>query len=98
MAETNGIRAWWPIIVVASGVIASAAVGQSQIGTNKDGIVKLEERIDENGDMIIELQRRADRREGEVALEVQRIQIEQKAQGEDLKEILDIVKGLNRGD
>ena len=92
MAEGNLIRNYWSVIVVAAGVIASAAVAQSQIANNKDGIATLTEEVDENGKAIIELQRRADRREGEVALEVQKIQIEQQQQGEDLDEILQILK------
>ena len=63
MSEASMLKTYWPIIVVAAGVIASGAVAQSQIAANKEGIVEIEEKVDENGKRIIELQRRADRRD-----------------------------------
>ena len=76
------------IAVLAAGVIASAATGQMQINTNNTDIDDISESVDENEESIELIQRTLIQRQGEQALQVQRIENEQRSQGDDLDQIL----------
>lgn len=90
---------WVPVAVIAAGVIASAATGQMQLNNNgtadaarslfvDEELDDLSEGVDENEESIEVIQRTLIQRQGEQALQVQRIETEQKSQGEDLDKII----------
>lgn len=86
---------WLPVAVVAAGVIASGAVDNFRIQAHADELLDLSESIDENELDIEEIQRLLIQRQGAVALDIQRIDAELKNQGNDLDEILRIIRALN---
>ncbi|MGB7240681.1 MAG: hypothetical protein WBC93_01165, partial [Sulfitobacter sp.] len=64
-------------------------------GNNASEISDLSDSVEANEDDIELIQRRLIQRQGEVELRVQRIQTEQISQGEDLEEILQLLKARN---
>jgi len=84
------------IAVLAAGVIASAATGQMQINTNNTDIDDISESVDENEESIELIQRTLIQRQGEQALQVQRIENEQRSQGDDLDQILLLLQQQSR--
>ena len=86
------LRSYWPILVVAAGVVASAAVAQFQIGQHETELVDQAESIDEIEEDVELIQRQLIQRQGEVELRTQRIEIEQKQQGDTLDEILRLLQ------
>lgn len=97
------LRGWVPVLVLAGGIIASGAVDSWRIGANAEDISDLEvdfnkeiddleESIDSNELSIEEIQRLLIRRQGEVALELQRIQTEQSSQGARLDQIIRLLE------
>jgi len=77
-----------PLLIIAAGVVASATTAQVQIGNNNDELIDLSEGVDENEEDIELIQRTLIQRQGETRLQVQRIENEQKSQGDDLEKIL----------
>ena len=88
------LKDYWAIIV--TGVAVSMAVGAGQLQLNAQGLElwDLSDSVDENEDAIEQIQRLLIRRQGEVALQVQRIENEQNSQGDDLSKILLILQQL----
>ena len=81
-----------PLVIIAAGLIGSAVTAQIRIGDNSSEIVDLNSSIDENEDDIELIQRELIRRQADTRLQVQRIETEQRSQGEDLDEILNLLK------
>jgi len=77
-----------PLALIAAGLVASATTAQVQIANSADELFDLSESIDEAEDSIELIQRTLIQRQGETKLQVQRIENEQRAQGEDLDQIL----------
>ena len=81
-----------PLAIIAAGLVASATTAQMQIGSHGDEIWDLGEGVDENEEDIELIQRELIARQGETRLQVQRIENEQRAQGEDLDQILRLLQ------
>jgi len=79
---------FWPLVVVAAGAIASAATAQMQINSNNANIEDISESVDENEEAVEQIQRLLIERQGQQRLNILRIENEQRAQGEDLDQIL----------
>lgn len=97
---SGGLRAilpWLPVIVVGAGVVASASVADWRIDAQAEEIEKIEEGADELEDEVEAIQRLLIQRQGKVELDLQRIENAQKAQGEDLEEMLLILRDLQEG-
>lgn len=94
MTGGSTLRQWWPILVMAAGVIGSASVGQFQIGANAEEIKDNAHLIEENEDAIELIQRQLIQRQGEVEIRTQRIEIEQQEQSETLNEILLLLRQI----
>ncbi len=77
-----------PLVLIAAGLVASATTAQVQIANSAEELFDLSESIDEAEDSIELIQRTLIQRQGETKLQVQRIENEQRAQGEDLDQIL----------
>ena len=77
-----------PLVLIAAGLVASATTAQMQIGSHGDEIWDLGEGVDENEEDIELIQRELIARQGETRLQVQRIETEQRSQGQDLEKIL----------
>lgn len=92
MAVGDTLLRYWPILVVASGLVASGSVSQFQISANAEEIDDLSESVDENEDAIDLIQRQLIQRQGQVEIRTQRIEIEQQQQGETLDEILRLLQ------
>ena len=86
--------AWLPVVLVAAGVIASGAVDTFKLQAHAEELVDLGESVDENEDGIEAIQRLLIERQGTVALDIQRIETEQKAQGDDLAQILRLLQQI----
>ena len=83
-----------PIVIIAVSVIATAVAAQIQIQSNSGELTDLSESVDENEENIELIQRTLIQRQGETRLQVQRIETEQKNQGDDLDQILLILKQI----
>jgi len=79
---------FWPLVIVAAGAIASAATAQMQINSNNANIEDISESVDENEEAVEQIQRLLIERQGQQRLNILRIENEQRAQGEDLDQIL----------
>ena len=79
---------FWPLAVVAVGAIASASVDTFRLSLHAEELVDLAEGIDEVEEDVEAIQRVLIERQGTQRLNILRIETEQKAQGEDLDEIL----------
>ena len=77
-----------PLALIAAGLVASATTAQVQIANSADELFDLSSSVDEAEDSIELIQRTLIQRQGETKLQVQRIENEQRAQGEDLDQIL----------
>ena len=77
-----------PLVLIAAGLVASATTAQVQIANSAEELFDLSESIDDAEDSIELIQRTLIQRQGETKLQVQRIENEQRAQGEDLDQIL----------
>jgi len=84
------------MLVMAGSIVAAAAVGDSQIKAQANDIEALTEDVEENANDIEVIQQTLIQRQGEVALQVQRIESEQKAQGKDLDQILNLLQQIQR--
>ena len=90
----QAILRYWPVIVLAAGLVSSGSVAQLQIGANAEEIEDISESVDENEEAINEIELFLRQRQGEIALDVQRIETEQKQQGRTLDEILLLLREL----
>ena len=81
-----------PLAIIAAGLVASATTAQMQIGSHGDEIWDLGEGVDENEEDIELIQRELIARQGETRLQVQRIETEQRSQGESLDQILRLLQ------
>ena len=88
---------WLPVAVVAAGVIGTAAVDSWRLSAQASEIGDIVDDVKENEDTIELIQRRLIERQGEVELRTQRIEIEQRAQSEDLEQILRLLRQIQRG-
>jgi len=88
---------YWPIAVVTASVVASAAIGNFRISANAEELVDVSESVDENEENIEEIQRLLIARQGEVKLDLQRIETQQRQQGETLGEIRQLLLNLDGG-
>jgi hypothetical protein len=77
-----------PLAIIAAGLVASATTAQMQIGSHEGELWDLSEGVDENEEDIELIQRELIARQGETRLQVQRIENEQRSQGQDLEKIL----------
>jgi len=84
----NDYMKFLPLALIAAGLVASATTAQVQIANSAEELFDLSESIDEAEDSIELIQRTLIQRQGETKLQVQRIENEQRAQGEDLDQIL----------
>ena len=87
---------WVPAMVLAAGLIGSTAVDSYRLSAHAGEIQDLFDGMDENEEAIEQIPRLLIRRQGEVELQVQRIETEQQQQGEDLEEILRLLQSLQR--
>ena len=87
---------WLPVILLVAGIVSTASIAQFQIQRNATDVAENGEAVEENEDAIELIQRLLIQRQGEVQLDIQRIQTEQRSQGEDLDEVLQLLKGLAR--
>jgi hypothetical protein len=94
---TFDLLKYWPIVLVASGVIASASADNWRLGEHTEEINELSIGVEQNEEAIEEIQRLLIRRQGEVELLVQRIEAEQRNQGGDLAQIIRILESIQGG-
>jgi hypothetical protein len=90
----KSVLPWLPVAVVAAGAIASGAVDSWRIGAHANEIEALDDKTAENEDDIEEIRRALIVRQGQIELDLQRIESEQRAQGKDLEQILDLLQRL----
>jgi hypothetical protein len=95
--STFDLLKYWPVILVASGVIASASADNWRLGEHTEELEELSIGVEHNEDAIEEIQRLLIRRQGEVELLVQRIEAEQRNQGGDLAQIIRILESIQGG-
>lgn len=93
---SDGILKYWPILAMAGGILVSAGAAQFQLNAHAGDLTDLSESVDENEDAIEQIQRQLIQRQGEVALQVQRIETQQQEQGKDLDQILLLLQQLQR--
>lgn len=86
------LLAWLPVFVLACTVAGSAMVDNFRLTAHAEELKDVVEDIEDNEEAIEEIQRVLIRRQGEVQLKVQRIETEQQAQGDDISEILRLLK------
>lgn len=103
MSAGDAVLKYWPIIVVGAGVLLSAGADTFRLSAQAEDIQDLSKSVDENEDTIESIQRLLIQRQGEVELDLQRIegatrglQIQQEKQGEDLEEILRLLREQSR--
>ncbi len=90
------IIAAWPLILAAVSVTAIASVAQFQIAAHAEDLKDHDAEISRNSDDIEAIQRTLIKRQGEIALQVQQIQNDQKRQSDSIKDVLDILKDMQR--
>lgn len=93
---TDKVLKWLPLIALGTTLVAGGVTAQLQISANAAEVIDLANGVDENEEAIEEIQRLLIRRQGEVTNQVQRIELEQKAQGKDLETILRLLQDLQR--
>ena len=96
MEKVSDLVKWLPVAAVAVGLVSAATIAQFQITASAQEIEDNAESIDENEESIELIQRTLIQRQGEQALQVQRIETEQKSQGADLDQILLLLKQQTR--
>ncbi len=84
----NDYMKFLPLALIAAGLVASATTAQVQIANSADQIFDLSESVDETEEDVELIQRELILRAGETRLQVQRIENEQRSQGQDLEKIL----------
>ena len=89
---SDRIIKWWPIAVVAAGLVGSGSVDSFRLNAHAEDIKDLSESVDENEEALEEIQRLLIRRQGEVELTVQRIENDLSDVNEDLEEILRLLR------
>lgn len=97
MSLGQALKTYWPIIVVSAGLVGSGAVAQFQIGAHAEDIRELDTAIDEADEEIEAIQRLLIQRQGQIALDLQRIETQQERHGEDLETILILLEEIRRG-
>lgn len=81
-------------MVMAATLIAAGSVGQFQIGALAGEMDEAELLIEENAEEIEAIQRALIQRQGTIALDLERLKIEQKQQGDKLDDILLLLRRL----
>ena len=81
-----------PLAIIAAGLVASATTAQMQIGSHEGELLDLSSSVDENEEAVEEIQRLLIQRQADVAIKLLSVEIEQKSQGEDLDQILLLLK------
>jgi len=107
MSTGQTLLRYWPILVVAAGVVASGAVDNFRITSNAEDISTFNENltqmlreidrdhgqsIDENEETIEEIQKILIERQGDVKLDIQRIENDLRSQRQDIAEILRLLQ------
>lgn len=90
--SNDAILRWLPAFVLAGGIIASAAVMDWRVDNQAEDIEDVKTDVRRNEDNIESIQKLLIQRQGETQLQVQRIENVQRAQGEDITEILKLLK------
>ena len=83
---------WVGVVVLCLGAASTSGVALWRIDAQAGEIKDNAESIDENEEDIELIQRQLIQRQGEVELRTQRIEIEQRQQGDTLDQILDILQ------
>ena len=94
MSITAKYLSYLPIATLAIGLVGSYFVNGERMQAHAEELLDLGESVDENEDAIEQIQRLLIQRQGEVALQVQRIEHEQNSQGDDLAKILLLLQQL----
>jgi hypothetical protein len=81
-----------PIGAAAVAIIAAASVGQFQLGAIAAETVENARDIEENEDDIEDIQRSLIKRQGEIGLDLERLRIEQSAQGSKIDQVLELLR------
>lgn len=85
---------WVPVVVLAAGVVATAAVDGYRLNLHAEELIDISESVDENEEAIEAIDRALIERRGAVEVRTQRIEIEQKQQSEKLDEAIILLQRL----
>lgn len=97
MTEKAGaLLRYWPILTTAAILIGTAAVDSFRIGALAQDVGENADLIEINEDSIEAIQRLLIQRQGEIEIDLQRIEIEQRAQSDDLDEIIRLLGQLDQ--
>ena len=95
MATGNGLKSvlpWVGVLALFFGAASTSGVALWRIDAQAEELVDQSESIDELEEDVELIQRQLIQRQGEVELRTQRIEIEQKQQGDTLDEILRLLQ------
>lgn len=94
---TDTLLKYWPVLVVGAGVIATSAVDSWRLNAQAEDLRTIEAAADETDEEIEAIQRLLIQRQGQIALDLQRIETQQERHGEDLETILILLEEIRRG-
>ena len=90
------VKSWGPVVVVAAGLVGTGYVTLDRQAALAGEVEDLSESVDETEDAVIGIQLFLKERQGEIALDVQRIENEQKILSRDVEDVNRKIDGLNR--
>lgn len=94
---SDALLKYWPVLVVGAGLIGTSAVDSWRLNAQAEDLRELEAAADATDDEIEAIQRLLIQRQGQIALDLQRIETQQERHGEDLEEILALLQEMRRG-
>ena len=94
---TDTLLKYWPVLVVGAGLIGTSAVDSWRLNAQADDLVEIEEAVEATDEEIEAIQRLLIQRQGQIALDLQRIEVQQERHGEDLETILILLEEIRRG-
>ena len=92
----NKILPWVGVVVLGFGAASTSGVALFRIDAQAEEIQDISESVDENEEDIEAIQRLLIQRQGQVELDLQRIETMQNQQGMTLEEIKALLQQLNR--
>lgn len=95
---TDTLLKYWPVLVVGAGLIGTSAVDSWRLNAQAEDLRAVEEAAEETDEEIEAIQRLLIQRQGQIALDLQRIETQQERHGEDLETILILLEEIRRGD
>jgi Tfp pilus assembly protein PilN len=93
---TDALLKYWPVLLVGAGVVGTSAVDSWRLNVQAEDLSNLEQAAEEADEEIEAIQRLLIQRQGQIALDLQRIETQQERHGEDLETILLLLEDIRR--